>query len=79
MAPNVHRHRRLLGLTAAMLLVLIPVWLVTVDGAAHYTNQFAVRVAGVGGDHGLQADRVARKHGFLNRGQVSSTLFCLRC
>lgn len=56
------------------MLLLLPVWLAAaadIDAATHYTNQFAVRVASVGGDHGLQADRVARKHGFLNRGQVS--------
>ncbi|XP_016662865.1 proprotein convertase subtilisin/kexin type 6-like [Acyrthosiphon pisum] len=77
MASNAHRHRRLdpVGPTAVMLL-LLPVWLAAVtadiDAAAHYTNQFAVRVASVGGDHGQQADRVARKHGFLNRGQIGS-------
>jgi len=56
--------------------MLLPVWLAAAEiaGAAHYTNQFAVRVAGIGGDHGQQADRVAKKHGFLNRGQVSVCL-----
>lgn len=38
---------------------------------ARYTNQFAVRVAGFGGDVHTQADALARKHGFVNRGQVS--------
>ncbi|XP_027840816.2 uncharacterized protein LOC114122374 isoform X2 [Aphis gossypii] len=72
MVPNARRHCRLLVPTAAMLLLLVPVWLAAVDGTAHYTNQFAVRVAAVAGDHGLQADKVARKHGFLNRGQIGS-------
>lgn len=44
---------------------------VTSADAAHYTNQFAVRVAGAGDDRG-QADRLAKKHGFVNRGQVSN-------
>ncbi|VVC36833.1 Hypothetical protein CINCED_3A020314 [Cinara cedri] len=39
--------------------------------AAHYTNQFAVRVAGAGDDRG-QADRLAKKYGFVNRGQIGS-------
>jgi len=84
MAPNAHRHRRLdpVGPTAVMLL-LLPVWMAAVtadiDAAAHYTNQFAVRVASAGGDHGQQADRVARKHGFLNRGQVSSGFLFYTC
>lgn len=44
--------------------------------SAHYTNQFAVRVAGFTGggsddDVHARADALARKHGFVNRGQVS--------
>lgn len=87
MAPNVrHRRHRPGGPTrppatiamtlaaAAVVLVLAAVACtaaVTNSGAAHYTNQFAVRVAGAGDDRG-QADRLAKKHGFVNRGQVSN-------
>lgn len=47
---------------------------------ARYTNQFAVRVAGSGGgDVHERADALARKHGFVNRGQVSRYIVpCVR-
>lgn len=57
----------LCGFAAATLLMTMAT---TAGVTAHYTNQFAVRVAGADGAHD-RADRVARKHGFINRGQVS--------
>jgi len=79
MAPGVRRRFDLISAhTVAMLLLLLlltmtmTVVTAALTGATRYTNQFAVRVAG--GDHG-QADRVARRHGFVNRGQVSVVCF----
>lgn len=55
-----------------MVLVSAAVAATAVASAEHYTNQFAVRVAAAdGADRGRTADRVARKHGFVNRGKVS--------
>lgn len=74
MVPNARRGYDRMGHTAAKMfpppmLVLLLLMVTTFVRAEHYTNQFAVRVSG--GDRDGQADRVARKHGFINRGQVS--------
>ncbi|XP_050425333.1 neuroendocrine convertase 1-like isoform X2 [Adelges cooleyi] len=74
MAPNAH-HRQWPTTTVAAMLLLLPILVLLVEqvasavpGANKYTNQFAVRVAGDVG----QADRLAKKHGFVNRGQIGS-------
>lgn len=69
-----HPQRRVGGCPAVasstLLLLLLLSTALAADGA-HFTNQFAVRVAGAG----QAADRVAAKHGFVNRGQVGIVLF----
>lgn len=60
--------------TAALLLlrtffVLMTVELKWIDAAEIYTNTWAVQVNG--GPE--EADRIAREHGFINHGNVSST------
>lgn len=59
--------------TSVMLTIIITIVLTATSVySAQYTNEFAVRVAGGNIKH---ADRLARKHGFINRGQVSVLLY----
>lgn len=67
-------HTIAMAVLMMLLLLLLPttktfIGVACLSDPTRYTNQFAVRVAG--GDQAGQADRVARKHGFINRGQVS--------
>lgn len=45
------------------------------DAAEVYTNSWAVQISG--GPE--EADRIAREHGFINHGNVSSSPFAFNC
>lgn len=49
--------------------VLLTAELNWIDAAKVYTNTWAVQINGGPGE----ADRIAREHGFINHGHVSST------
>lgn len=56
-------------------LVLLTAELKWTDAAEMYTNTWAVQING-----GLEeADRIAKEHGFINQGNVSSTHIILCC
>lgn len=74
MVQHTVHHRCRSELPPSLITLLVIVAVAATANAEHYTNQFAVRVAAVAGgaaDPGRVADRVARKHGFVNRGKVS--------
>lgn len=74
-SPSVGRRLRLLELLVGAVFVLLASGLGSALGQKVYTNTWAAQIPG--GPE--EADRIAKKHGFINVGQVSGLLLFKSC